>query len=177
MTENKDSNTSRPKTIHIVGKKNSGKTTLIVELISSLKKRGFKVGSIKHSSHAHDIDRPGKDSHRHRTAGANPSAFITPVGIGIFIDRNNGEDDPYSIVEKMFADCEIVIVEGGIDRRDELKIEVWRKQLSSPPLAENRTDIRALITDDPPPSLEKKIPIWPRSDIDKLTDKIISLLK
>ncbi|MDC0936360.1 molybdopterin-guanine dinucleotide biosynthesis protein MobB, partial [Pirellulales bacterium] len=56
--------------VHIVGRKNHGKTTLIVELIGELRGRGLRVAAIKHTSHAHDLDTPGKDSHRHGEAGA-----------------------------------------------------------------------------------------------------------
>ena len=56
--------------IGIVGWKNSGKTTLVVELVRLLTERGLKIGTIKHAHHSFDIDQPGKDSYRHREAGA-----------------------------------------------------------------------------------------------------------
>ncbi|MCK5100719.1 MAG: molybdopterin-guanine dinucleotide biosynthesis protein MobB, partial [Desulfobacteraceae bacterium] len=58
--------------IHIVGHAGCGKTTLIVDLIKVLVKKNIKVGSLKHSAHVHELDKPGKDSFRHRKAGASP---------------------------------------------------------------------------------------------------------
>jgi len=63
--------------IHIVGRKNHGKTTLMVDLIEEFTRRGLRVGSMKHSIHVHELDQPGKDSYRHRHAGADPSAVVT----------------------------------------------------------------------------------------------------
>ena len=65
--------------IAVVGRHNSGKTTLVVKLISELASRGFDVGSIKHHSHGDfDIDYPGKDSYRHREAGATDTVIASP---------------------------------------------------------------------------------------------------
>ena len=58
------------KRVHILGRKNHGKTTLVVELVEYLTARGMHVGTIKHTHHAHELDTPGKDSHRHGEAGA-----------------------------------------------------------------------------------------------------------
>ena len=60
-----------PLRIHVVGRRNHGKTTLLVELVEELCRRGLRVGTLKHSSHTHELDTPGKDSHRHRLAGLN----------------------------------------------------------------------------------------------------------
>ena len=56
--------------IHIIGRKNSGKTTLVVELVQQLSAMGKRVATIKHTHHRHELDVPGKDSYRHREAGA-----------------------------------------------------------------------------------------------------------
>ena len=56
--------------IHIIGRKNHGKTQLVVELVEEFSLRGLRVGTIKHTHHDHELDTPGKDSHRHRSAGA-----------------------------------------------------------------------------------------------------------
>ena len=55
-------------------KNDRGKTTLLIELVEELTRRGVRVGTIKHSSHSHELDTPGKDSFRHRQAGATPAA-------------------------------------------------------------------------------------------------------
>ena len=56
--------------IHVVGRKNSGKTTLVVELVRHFTAAGLRVGTVKHTSHSHELDTPGKDSYQHRHAGA-----------------------------------------------------------------------------------------------------------
>ncbi|MDY6823982.1 MAG: molybdopterin-guanine dinucleotide biosynthesis protein MobB [Thermodesulfobacteriota bacterium] len=64
--------------VHIVGCARNGKTALIVDLAREITRRGLKVGSLKHSGHDHELDRPGKDSYLHRQAGAVPAAVATP---------------------------------------------------------------------------------------------------
>ncbi|MCP4022340.1 MAG: molybdopterin-guanine dinucleotide biosynthesis protein MobB, partial [Desulfobacteraceae bacterium] len=59
---------------HIIGQPQSGKTTLITDIIKELTAKGAQVGSLKHSSHVHELDKPGKDSFLHRKAGASPAA-------------------------------------------------------------------------------------------------------
>ncbi|MCA9266810.1 MAG: molybdopterin-guanine dinucleotide biosynthesis protein B, partial [Planctomycetales bacterium] len=58
------------KRLHLIGRKNHGKTRLIVDLVEELTSRGLRVGTIKHTHHRHELDTPGKDSYQHRTAGA-----------------------------------------------------------------------------------------------------------
>ncbi len=70
--------------LHIIGRKNAGKTTLVVELIERLTGRGLVVGSIKHTHHRHELDVPGKDSYRHREAGAAPVAIVSPGMTAVF---------------------------------------------------------------------------------------------
>ncbi len=96
--------------IHIVGAKNSGKTTLLEFLVGELTARGVRVGTIKHSSHAHPLDRPGSDSDRHRRAGANPTAFVTPEGMALVV---NEPDDPFTrdLLERAYVNCDLVLVE------------------------------------------------------------------
>ena len=63
----------------LAGWKGSGKTTLVVRLLPELISRGFSVSTLKHAHHDFDIDKPGKDSHRHREAGAREVAFFPPM--------------------------------------------------------------------------------------------------
>jgi molybdopterin-guanine dinucleotide biosynthesis protein B len=156
--------------IHIVGRQNHGKTTLVVELVEELMRRGIRVGTIKHSSHSHELDTPGKDSHRQRIAGASPAAIVTADLIGVYVPRRNASDF-YAQLEPMFVDCELVLVEGHIDGQA-LKIEVWRQDVGGPCLALDRGDIAAVVSDDP---LDLEIPVWPRSNIGRLADKILTV--
>ena len=67
-----------PAVISIVGHSGSGKTTLIVKLVGELKKRGYKIGTIKHAAHGFDVDREGKDSQKHKAAGADTVILASP---------------------------------------------------------------------------------------------------
>lgn len=159
------------KRIHIVGRKNHGKTTLVVELVEALTRSGVRVGTIKHSSHHHELDTPGKDSHRHRVAGACPAAIITPGLIGLY--RPRSEDlDPWTFLESALADCDLVLVEGGIDAPGP-KIEVWRGGLGGDCLASERDDIMAVVSDDAP---TVPVPVWPRRDVKGLCQQVLDLL-
>lgn len=97
--------------ISIVGRHNSGKTTLIEKLISELTDRGFDVGSVKHHSHVgFEIDQPGKDSYRHRHAGATETVIACP-GQMARIKTTSGELECDDIVASM-PGHDIVVVEG-----------------------------------------------------------------
>jgi hypothetical protein len=98
--------------IHIVGRQNLGKTTLIVELVNEYVRLGSAVGTIKHSSHVHGLDTPGKDSYRHRQAGATPAAVIASGMIGVGLPRV-APADPYPIIAPMFSDCRLVLSRRG----------------------------------------------------------------
>ena len=97
--------------IAIVGRHNSGKTTLIERLIAELVGRGLDVGSIKHHSHrAFDIDHPGKDSYRHRAAGASETVIAAPGHVAR-IKTIEGEEECADLVRSM-PGHDIIVVEG-----------------------------------------------------------------
>ena len=158
--------------IHVVGRKNHGKTTLIIELIKEFSRRGLRVGTVKHSSHTHDLDVPGKDSYRQRQAGANPAAIITGGLVGLYATA-----EPhaffYARLAPMFVDCDLVLVEGHVDYPG-LKIEVWREEVGGECLAAERRDITAVVTDDHP---EVSVTLRPRYDVAGLAEHILDLVR
>lgn len=99
-----------PRAVAVTGHRNSGKTTAIEGLLRELGRRGWKVGTIKHCHKNCDVDRPGKDSWRHREAGAARTALMTPDGLAVFAPA--GEDDPRALVPLLFPDMDLVLVEG-----------------------------------------------------------------
>jgi molybdopterin-guanine dinucleotide biosynthesis protein B len=155
--------------VHLVGRRNHGKTTLLVELVRELRGRGVRLGTIKHSSHSHELDTPGKDSHRHRQAGAAPTAIICANLTAVFVPAAGG--DPYALLAPLYAQTDLVFVEGHLDGPGR-KLEIWRAELGTSPLCRERADIEALITDDP---VEVSVPIWPRADIGVLADRLVAL--
>ena len=133
--------------LHIVGRKNHGKTTLIVELLHELTHRGLAVGTIKHSSHVHELDTPGKDSYRHRLAGAAVVGVLSDSVSAVYWCPDSRQADEYERLAPMFAGCDLVLVEGDLQTAA-LKLEVWRSGLGSPPLAVADQRISGIITDD-----------------------------
>ncbi len=156
--------------IHIVGRKNHGKTTLILELVGELTRRGLRVGTIKHTSHVHELDTPGKDSHRQRHAGADPAAVVTNDLIGLYFCRDP-DADFYDRLEPLFADCEVVLVEGHLAGPGK-KVEVWREAVGGPCLAGEHDQIVAVVTDDRP---DIPLPLWSRSNLAQLVDQLLDL--
>ncbi len=156
--------------IHIVGRKNHGKTTLILELVEELTRRGLRVGTIKHTSHVHELDTPGKDSHRQRQAGADPAAVVTNDLIGLYF-RRDPESDFYDRLAPLFADCEVVLVEGHLAGPGKM-VEVWREAVGGPCLAGEHDQIVAVVTNDRP---DVSLPLWPRSNLAQLADQLLGL--
>ncbi|MBI4863926.1 MAG: molybdopterin-guanine dinucleotide biosynthesis protein B [Candidatus Riflebacteria bacterium] len=157
------------KLLHLVGRKNHGKTTLLVELVRELRGRGLRIGTIKHSSHSHELDAPGKDSSRHRQAGAAPAAIVTADQVMVFLPRAPGSTF-YASLEPTFAGCDLVLVEGDIGGPG-VKVEVWRAEVGGEPLAAGRRDITAVVSDDP---IATTVPRWPRGDVRRLGDLVLA---
>lgn len=160
------------KRIHIVGRKNSGKTTLIVDLVQYLASQGYRVGTIKHTHHDHELDTPGKDSHRHRNAGAAVVGILTRGMTAVFqpSDQSAARDDSrYASMAPMFADCDLVLVEGDL-AADAPRIEVWRAATLQPPISVEDPTISALISDEKP---KASIPVWKRCDLATISKQIL----
>jgi len=116
----------KPEIVTIVGKSNSGKTTLLERVVACLSLKGYKIGSAKHTHCGFDIDKKGKDSWRHRKSGTHATLMVTDDQ-AIMI-----KDDHRSPVEKMadyLHDTDLIIAE-GFKSQDLPKIEVYRKQSS-----------------------------------------------
>jgi molybdopterin-guanine dinucleotide biosynthesis protein MobB len=174
----------RMKRVHIIGGKNHGKTTLVVDLVRELSSRGQRVGTIKHTHHQHELDTPGKDSHQHRTAGAAVVGILTRSASAAFWDATTSESaeatgcssepstaDRYAVFARIFSDCDLVLVEGDT-QTSAPKIEVWQARLGTPPLAHADESILAVVTDD---KIEINTVIYPRSDISTLATRISKL--
>ncbi|MBI5561100.1 MAG: molybdopterin-guanine dinucleotide biosynthesis protein B [Deltaproteobacteria bacterium] len=138
--------------ISIVGLSGSGKTTLMVRLVSQFVKRGFRVGTIKHSRHPHPLDAPGKDSWRHKNAGAEKSIFIGPESLQLVSDVKNNPS-PEGLAKKYLREMDIVLVEGFLQSAAE-KIEVVRSERSSRPISHPEEGLIAIATNLDPGELK-----------------------
>lgn len=161
------------KRVHIVGRKNSGKTTLIVELVAHLTQLGYRIGTIKHTHHRHELDTPGKDSYRHGQAGAALVGILAPEMNAVFWPSGSTDSKAtrYASMTPLFEHCDLLLVEGD-SQTDEPKVEVWRAETQTQPLASADSSILALVSDDP---VELPVPTRSRSDIAGLASWLIEL--
>lgn len=137
-----------PRVFGITGWKNSGKTTLVVALVEEFVRRGLRVSTIKHAHHAFDIDVPGKDSFRHRSAGATEVAVASGSRWALMHElRAEAPPTLAQIVERM-GPCDLILVE-GFKNDEHPKIEVVRSGATQPAIAEHDRSILAIATDDP----------------------------
>jgi molybdopterin-guanine dinucleotide biosynthesis protein B len=116
--------TARPALVAVVGKSDSGKTTLIEKLVPELVKRGVRVGTVKHDAHSFEIDHPGKDSWRHGQAGAQAYVIASPERLA-FITKLAGEMPLVDIVARFFGDFDLVLAE-GYKRTAPHRVEIFR---------------------------------------------------
>lgn len=158
-----------PHLLHIIGRKNHGKTTLVLNLIERFAAQGLRVGSIKHSSHRHEFDRDGSDSHRHRLAGAQPAAVVSDSLAALFFEPTAGAD-PLVRLLPFYDDCDLVFIEGDHDRPGGDKIEVWRSVMGTEPLCKSTDGVFAIVSDDEPPV--RDVPVYRRQDFAALVDMI-----
>jgi molybdopterin-guanine dinucleotide biosynthesis protein B len=154
-----------PPIISIVGKSKSGKTTLIEKLIPELKRRGYKIGTIKHTFHNVEFDKKGKDSWRHKNSGAETVIVASPGRIAMVRDDNCESLD---CLEMYFQDMDLVITE-GFKKENRPKIEIVRAATNKEPLCLDNDNRIALVTDT---DIDLEVPRFGLEDIEKLADLI-----
>lgn len=130
--------------VSVVGKSDSGKTTLLEKLIGRLTERGYRVASVKHHVHDFDIDVPGKDSWRHGRAGAVVTLVSSPGKLGMVrqVDRETSLDE----LLQFAGDVDIMLTE-GYRRAGSVRIEVSRRSRSTE-LVCDPSEVFALVTDN-----------------------------
>ncbi|MBZ4686510.1 MAG: molybdopterin-guanine dinucleotide biosynthesis adapter protein [Clostridia bacterium] len=109
----------------VVGKSDVGKTTLLEKLIKELKRRNYKVATIKHDTHGFDIDKPGKDTWRHAQAGADTVTISSPNRVAM-IKKVDEEWELDKLIE-LNSDADLILTE-GYKRSNKPKIEVFRSE-------------------------------------------------
>jgi molybdopterin-guanine dinucleotide biosynthesis adapter protein len=159
---------SHPPIISIVGKSNAGKTTLVEKLVPWLVKRGLKVGTVKHDVHGFEMDRAGKDSYRHKHAGATASIISSPNQIGMVMDVDH-DHTIQEVAERFYGHMDIIVTE-GYKRESWPKIEIHRKELQRSLLATPDQGLIGLVTDEPMPV---DVPHFGLDDGEALADFVI----
>ena len=159
--------------VSIIGYSNSGKTTLVEKLIKEFKNKNLKVGTVKHDVHGFEMDHPGKDSFRHKKAGASISIISSPYQIGMVRDV----DHDYKPTELLpfFHDMDIVLVEGYKKDKTIHKIEIFRKNVSESRICINDPNLIAIVSDTTFDT--EKIPQFSLNDINGLIEYLIFKFK
>ena len=153
------------KVIGVAGFKNAGKTTLVEKLVSELTRRGHRVSTVKHAHHSFDIDHEGRDSFRHRKAGAREVAVVSRHRWAII--HESGEENEPTLEEILakLAPCDLVIVE-GYKRDTHDKIEVRNLELSHPDLAGDDPTVVAIAANGA--IAAAPVPVFDRDDVTAL---------
>jgi molybdopterin-guanine dinucleotide biosynthesis protein B len=157
--------------IGLAGWSGAGKTTLMVRLIPVLCARGLRVATLKHVHHDFAIDQAGKDSYRHREAGATEVLVASPHRFAL-IHELHGKPEP-SLADYLgrFTDADIVLIEGYRQARH-VKIEVHRAELAKAFLFPQDSSIEAIVSDAPADVLKlfAKLPRADFAEIEKIAD-------
>ena len=142
----------------------SGKTTLIEQLIPRFVQRGLRVSLIKHAHHTFDVDHPGKDSYRHRHAGA-AEILVTSSRRWVLMHELRGAHEPsFEEQVKRMSPCDLLLVE-GFKHAPIPKLEVWRAATGEPLLHPNDPHIVAVATDV---KVETKLPLLDLNDVEAI---------
>lgn len=169
--------TSDPFVVGIAGWKNSGKTTLVTRLVTELAARGYRISTVKSSHHAITAETEGSDSDRHKKAGAQQVALVSPAGWTVVGDEEYLALDPnpapsLTEIAARLAPVDIVLVE-GMKRAPIPKIEVQRKaQGAGPPLAPSDADVFAIAADH---DIEgASVPVFSLDDIEGIAQAVLA---
>lgn len=129
----------------VIGWKNAGKTSLMERLVAEISGRGFRVSTVKHVHHDVDLDQPGKDTYRHRTAGAEEVVLASADRMALLREHRGSEPDLAVILARM-APVDLVLVE-GYKRDSHPKIEVYRREAGHDLIQPGDPMVRAVATD------------------------------
>ena len=161
------------KVMGVIGFKNSGKTGLMSRLISELTGRGYKVSAIKHAHSGFDLDQEGRDSYRHRQAGAQEVLISSSTRWALMHEMREAKEHGLEGLLSRLEPCDIVMVE-GYKTHAHPKIEARRLATGHPPVNPDDTDIIAIAADHE--VAEKTLPVFALDDIMAIADFIIDHL-
>ena len=132
----------------VTGWKNAGKTGLMERLVTEITSRGFTVSTLKHAHHSFDVDHPGKDSHRHRVAGASQVLLASRTRWALMTELRDAPEPPLAELLAQLAPVDLILVE-GYKRDTHPKVEAFRAATGNPLIARDDPTIRAVATDTP----------------------------
>lgn len=154
----------------VTGWKNSGKTGLMERLVSEIAGRGISVSTVKHAHHTFDVDHPGKDSHRHRVAGAREVLLASRKRIALMHELRDEDEPTLEALLQRLGPVDLVLVE-GYKRDAHPKVEAHRAETGNPLIATGDPTVRAVASDTP---LELDRPVFDLNDTRAIADFILS---
>jgi molybdopterin-guanine dinucleotide biosynthesis protein B len=161
------------KTFGFAGWSGSGKTTLIEKLLPLFVGRGLRVSLIKHAHHTFDVDHPGKDSYRHRQAGAT-EVLVTSSRRWVLMHELRGAHEPsFEEQAKHLSPCDLLIVE-GFKHAPIPKLEVWRAVTGEALLHPNDAHVVAVASDV---KVQTQLPLLDLNDPPAIAEFILGYLK
>lgn len=152
----------------VIGWKNSGKTSLMERLVAEITGRGFSVSTVKHVHHDVDLDQPGKDTYRHRQAGAREVVLASADRLAILVEHRGPEPELPAVLARM-APVDLILVE-GYKRDAHPKVEVWRAETGHPLIQPGDPLVRAVATDA---TLSLPVPVLDLNDTRSVADFIL----
>lgn len=155
----------------IVGRSGSGKTTLIEKLLPALISRGLSVSTMKHSHHSFDMDQPGKDSWRHREAGAAEVMVVSGERWSLLSEQRDGSEPDVDALVARMRPVDLLLIE-GFRAHSHPKIEVHRPATGKAVLWQPGSDIVAVASDVTLPDVTA--PILDLDDVETIAEFITS---
>jgi molybdopterin-guanine dinucleotide biosynthesis protein B len=152
----------------VIGWKNSGKTSLMERLVAEISRRGLSVSTVKHVHHSVDLDQPGKDTFRHRVAGAREVVLASADRLAILVEHRGPEPELPAVLARL-APVDLVLVE-GYKRDAHPKLEVWRSETGHPLIQPGDPLVRAVATDA---VLTLPVPVLDLNDTNGIADFIL----
>ena len=137
------------KVFGVIGWKNSGKTTLVERLVAEITARGPTVSTIKHAHHSVDVDQPGRDSYRHRAAGAQEVILASPNRVAVMTELRGAPEPGLAELIARLTPVDLVLVE-GFKRETHARIEAHRGATGKALIAPGDKNVRAVASDAAP---------------------------
>ncbi len=155
----------------VTGWKNTGKTGLVERLVTEITARGFTVSTLKHAHHATEIDQPGRDSYRHREAGAREVLVASPNRWALMHELRGADEPPMEDLLAKMSPVDLVIIE-GYKRGPHPKVETHRAEAGRDLLAPENPTIRAVASDSHHDGLS--VPVFDLNDTKAVADFILA---
>jgi molybdopterin-guanine dinucleotide biosynthesis protein MobB len=154
----------------VTGWKNAGKTGLMERLVAEITGRGYTVSTVKHAHHTFDVDQPGKDSHRHRIAGATEVLLASRNRFALMHELREAEEPSLETLLQKLSPVDLVLVE-GYKRDRHPKVEAFRAETGNPLIATDDPTIRAVASDT---VLTTDCPLFDLNDTKGIADFILA---